>query len=69
MRRREGGKSGDTPDLVTTDEAASYLTVTAAAVRAWRVRGGGPSYVKVGSAVRYRRSDLDSWLEGQRVVR
>lgn len=56
-------------ELLTTEEAASYLTVTASAVRAWRVRGGGPAFIKVGQSVRYSKSALDRWLEAQTVTR
>ena len=28
----------------------------------WRVRGGGPLFLKVGRRVIYRRRDLDAWL-------
>ena len=28
----------------------------------WRVRGGGPKFLKAGSRVFYRRRDLDAWL-------
>lgn len=55
-------------ELLTTAQAAAYLTVSQSAVRAWRVRGGGPPWVKVGRAVRYQRRDLLAWLEAQRCV-
>lgn len=29
----------------------------------WRYRGEGPRYLKLGGHVRYRRSDVDAWLE------
>ena len=28
----------------------------------WRVRGGGPRFLKIGRRVVYRRRDLDAWL-------
>jgi len=31
----------------------------------WRIQGSGPTYVRVGGAVRYRRTDLDAWLTAQ----
>jgi len=30
------------------------------------VVGGGPPFIKVGKAVRYKLADLDKWLEGQK---
>lgn len=54
--------------LVTTEAAAAHLAVTPSALKAWRVRGGGPPWIKVGGRVRYDVADLDSWLKGQRVT-
>jgi predicted DNA-binding transcriptional regulator AlpA len=31
----------------------------------WRTKGVGPAYVKVGRCVRYRLSDLQTWLESR----
>lgn len=33
----------------------------------FRISGGGPVFVKLGGAVRYRKVDLDSWIETRRV--
>lgn len=42
--------------------AAEYLNISPRTLRDWRVRGGGPKYVRVSSrAVRYRKVDLDEW--------
>jgi excisionase family DNA binding protein len=32
----------------------------------WRQRGEGPPAYRVGKYLRYRRSEVDAWLEGQR---
>ncbi len=56
------------PELLTTEEAAEWLHITPAAMRAWRVRGGGPTYCKVGRGVRYDVVDLRAWLAAQRVA-
>ena len=45
------------PRLMTTRDTAIYLSVSEAALKAWRLRGGGPPWIKVGHAVRY---DLQS---------
>lgn len=55
-------------ELLTTEEAADYLTVTAAVLRRWRLLGDGPPYVKLGSLVRYDRAKLDRWIDGQEVA-
>lgn len=49
--------------LITEAAAADYLGISIRTIQAWRVRGGGPSYVKMGKSVRYRPSDIQSWIE------
>ncbi len=49
-------------DLLTTDEAATLLELTAGTLKNYRVDGKGPHYKKIGGKVRYRRSDLESWI-------
>ncbi len=52
--------------LLTTDQLAAELGLHTVTIAAWRMHDGkGPAYVKVGSAVRYRRSDVDAWLDAQ----
>jgi predicted DNA-binding transcriptional regulator AlpA len=41
---------------------AAYLSVSVATLRAWRLRGTGPEYRKLGSAVRYHSAAIQSWL-------
>lgn len=56
--------SNDRPFL-TTVEAADYLGLQRTTLEAWRCRGGGPAFVKLGRAVRYRRADLDAWIDSR----
>lgn len=51
--------------FLTSDEAATYLGLKRCTLEAWRCRGGGPKYLKFGNAVRYRLSDLESWIESR----
>jgi excisionase family DNA binding protein len=44
-----------------TEEAAKRLNVKPETLEAWRCRGGGPAFLKLGKAVRYRESDLDAY--------
>ena len=47
-------------------KAAKYLGISEAALRLWRSEGRGPRYFKAGEKlVRYRRVDLDSWVEAR----
>lgn len=56
------------PDaLLTTAEVARIARISPATLAGWRVQKRGPAFTKVGGLVRYRRSDLQSWLDRQRV--
>ena len=54
--------------LVNEKEAAEFLGYTVRALQNWRIRGGGPKFVKVSSrSVRYRLRDLLEWSESKLV--
>ena len=44
-------------------EAAMRLQMMSETLKKWRQRGKGPKYLKVGGRVRYRLSDLTTFLE------
>ena len=49
---------------LTPIQAAKYLGISEGALRLWRAEGRGPRHFKAGEKlVRYRRADLDSWIE------
>jgi excisionase family DNA binding protein len=48
--------------LHRTDEAANRLSVAVSTLEAWRVRGGGPEFIKLGKAVRYSDEALEKFL-------
>ena len=52
--------------LLTTAAAAGYLGVSPKTLNNWRCIGGkrGPSFVRVGRAVRYDVRVLDAWIIG-----
>jgi hypothetical protein len=60
--------------LLTDIEAAVYIGLSAAFLRKGRCCGvlgnatPPPPYLRLGRAIRYRRSDLDRWLDA-RVVK
>jgi len=58
------GTNGDriTPILIDEIEAARYLGLSRRTMQAWRVRGDGPPYVKLGAAVRYDLDVLAAWV-------
>lgn len=49
-------------EFLSTEELAALLGIPTATVRYWRHTGSGPSGFRVGRAVRYRRSDVESWI-------
>ncbi len=52
--------------LMTEREAAAFLGFSTRSLQNWRLRGGGPPFVRAGGrSVRYRRRDLNAWANGQ----
>jgi len=62
-------KEMNTQGLYGKDEkkAAEKLGVSVHTMRAWRCRGKGPVYAKVGRRVLYFDPDLDAYLESCRI--
>jgi excisionase family DNA binding protein len=58
--------SRDVPDLLTQQQLAEELQVSVRTLERWRREGTGPPWVRVGRSPRYRRQDLDRWLEATR---
>lgn len=48
--------------LLTEVEAAERLSISVRTLQQWRVVGGGPRFVKLGRAVRYRPDDLAAFV-------
>jgi excisionase family DNA binding protein len=60
--------NGTDPDsLVTEVQAAKFLNISIRTLQAWRIKLAGPRFVRVGRAIRYRRSDLTAWIEANTV--
>lgn len=51
--------------LASTEEVSAYLQVPLNTVYQWRRKGVGPRAVRIGRHLRYRWSDVDSWVEQQ----
>jgi excisionase family DNA binding protein len=51
--------------ILTTKEAAVYVRLGKPTLERFRISGEGPRYCKLGGAVRYRKADLDTWLESR----
>jgi len=52
-------------DVLRTNEAAGYIGLRKSTLEAWRCRGGGPIFLKLGKAVRYRKEDLDAFISAR----
>jgi predicted DNA-binding transcriptional regulator AlpA len=59
----------ETEQLMTIQDVAEYLKVSRATLYSWRCKNEntgptrGPRSIKLGRHVRYRRSDVDVWLQ------
>jgi excisionase family DNA binding protein len=51
--------------MMTPSQVAEYLSVPVATLYAWRHRGGGPPAIRVGKHLRYRREDVERWLDAR----
>jgi len=55
--------------LLTTSEAAKFLSVRAQTLRVWRSTGRGPSYVRLGTGkfarAAYSPSELRRWVDAR----
>lgn len=49
-------------EVLDTVHAAAYLKLSKQQLEIWRCHGDGPVFSKLSRRVRYRKSDLDSWL-------
>lgn len=52
--------------VLTSAEAAEYLGLKPITLDVWRQYGKGPEYIKMGRAVRYRKEDLDRFMDKNR---
>ena len=51
--------------LLSTSQLAAELGVTPGTLRNWRVAGRGPRGARIGGGIRYRRADVDAWIDQQ----
>lgn len=52
-------------EIFTTREAAAYTRIAMTTLERFRLTGEGPVFAKLGGAVRYRKRDLDGWIESR----
>ncbi len=57
-------------NLLDENSAAAILSVTPGTLAVWRCTGRyNLPYIKIGRKVRYRQTDLDTWIENRTQVR
>lgn len=54
-------------NLLTPEEVAQRLRVSALTLANWRSAGRGPAFIKVGRAVRYEESAIEAYIQQQKV--
>lgn len=56
--------------LLDTNEAAKYLRLSPRTLEDYRIKGGGPVFIRIGlgrrAPVLYDLEDLNAWLKGQK---
>jgi excisionase family DNA binding protein len=52
----------DTPAAVAEDLGISTRTL-----EDWRYKGTGPAYIHAGKSIRYRKADVEKWLNEQTI--
>lgn len=55
--------------VLNEKEVAALLQMKVSTLRAWRLRGKGPAFLKLGAAVRYRREDVEAFMDRSRVAK
>ena len=53
--------------IMTVQQAAVYLGLAVSTLNKWRCHGGGPVFIKMGRAVRYRIEDLEIYIDNSRL--
>ena len=63
----ERGQMSDTTRALTEREVADLLGLSVATLRAWRHRGRGPRFLRLGRSVRYLPSDVADFVRASAV--
>lgn len=50
-------------EIIPTKTASKIVGLSVSTLTKLRLTGGGPRYLRLGRAIRYRRSDLNAWME------
>ena len=50
-------------DYLSPEDLSAMFRIPKSSVYAWRHKGTGPRGIRVGKHLRYRREDVEAWLE------
>lgn len=53
------------PLIFSERDASRDYGIPVKTLQGWRLRGGGPEYIKCGRSVRYRRDAFERWLDSR----
>jgi len=62
-----GAQTSDSTRALTEREVAELLGLSVATLRAWRHRGKGPRFLRLGRSVRYLPADLADFVRASAV--
>ena len=52
-------------NALSIQQAGRYIGVSQAALRTWKRDGKGPAFFRAGKLLKYRKADLDAWIEAR----
>jgi excisionase family DNA binding protein len=53
---------GQLPEIATRQQVAEYTQTSVPTLARWAAEQKGPRFIRLGSAVRYRREDVLAWI-------
>ena len=56
-------------DMLYEQKVASKLAISVRSLQAWRAKGKGPKFTKLGRAIRYGHSHLVEWIDANTRVK
>ncbi|MBX9453225.1 MAG: helix-turn-helix domain-containing protein [Mesorhizobium sp.] len=65
VNRDASSTAGSTIDaaLLTPSQVAELLAVSAKTLTGWRGQGRGPAFIRMGRTIRYRRGDIEGFID------
>ncbi|MGO9518114.1 MAG: helix-turn-helix domain-containing protein [Candidatus Korobacteraceae bacterium] len=54
-------------NALSLQQASQYIGVSQAALCTWKRDGKGPAFFRAGKLLKFRKTDLDAWIEARLV--